>query len=492
MQNIMSFRENFVWGAAAAAYQVEGAWNEDGKGPSVWDMLVEQSGRIHEGHTGQVACDHYHRYKEDVAVMKEIGLKAYRFSVSWPRVMPGGIGAVNQKGLDFYDRLVDTLLAHGVEPWLTIFHWDYPYELFLRGGWLNADSPAWFAEYTRVLVDRLSDRVGHWMTLNEPQCYIGLGHLRTGNEHAPGLNLGMRESLLATHHSLLAHGLGVQVIRARAQKAPIVGWAPVGIAYYPATNSPEDIEAARRGTASVSGDHFWNNRWFADPPILGHYPEEGLRAYAKFLPRFKSADFDLMRQPLDFYGVNIYYGTQVRADADGNPVPVSPSTGHAQTHYAWPSTPEALYWAPRFLGEMYGLPLVVTENGMSGHDWVSLDGRVHDPARIDFLNRYLLALQRAVRDGVDVRGYFQWSLMDNFEWAQGYKHRFGLVHVDYQTQKRTLKDSAHWYGKVIRSNGANLQPVEQGRLIYPENPAIAAQGAFHVQPPVPQAERAIA
>jgi len=457
----MSFRESFVWGAAAAAYQIEGAWDEDGKGPSVWDMLTEQPGRIFEDHTGRVACDHYHRYQEDVALMKEIGLQAYRLSVSWPRVLPEGSGSINRKGLDFYDKLVDELLASGIEPWVTLFHWDYPHALFLRGGWLNPESAGWFADYTRVLVDRLSDRVSHWITLNEPQCYIGLGHLRTGNEHAPGLSLGMTESLIAAHHSLLAHGRAVQVIRAHARTQPIIGWAPVGIAYYPATDSPADIEAARRGTSAVYPDQFWNNRWFGDPPILGSYPEEGLQAYGKWLPRFRSSDFDIIRQPLDFYGVNIYYGTQVKADAEGNPVPVQQPPGHPHTHFAWKSTPEALYWAPKFLGELYNLPLVVTENGMSGHDWVSLDGRVHDPARIDFLNRYLLALQRAARDGVDIRGYFQWSIMDNFEWAQGYKHRFGLIHVDYETQKRTLKDSAYWYRDVIRTNGASLGGIHR-------------------------------
>lgn len=455
----MSFSKNFIWGAAAAAYQIEGAWDEDGKGESVWDMLTRQRGRIWENHNGTVACDHYHRYKEDVQLMSEIGLHAYRLSVSWPRVLPEGTGRVNAAGLSFYDRLVDELLAHKIDPWVTLFHWDYPYDLFLRGGWLNPDSPQWFADYTAAIVDKLSDRVTHWITLNEPQCFIGLGHLAGAHDHAPALKLGMREALVAAHHCLLAHGRSVQTIRARARKAPSIGWAPVGSVFYPATESAADIEAAREVTHSVKGDNFWNNAWFADPAILGHYPEAGLQAYGKNVPAFKAADLEIICQPMDFYGVNIYTGTPVKAGPDGKPLPIWFSPGHPHTHFSWKIVPESLYWGPRFLAERYKLPIVITENGLSCTDNVSLDGRVHDPQRADFLQRYLLALQRAVRDGIDVRGYFHWSIMDNFEWAEGYKHRFGLVHVDYETQRRTLKDSALWYREVIRTNGAILNRV---------------------------------
>ena len=452
----MSFSKNFTWGAAAAAYQIEGTWDAEGKGESVWDMLARQKGRIWENHNANVACDHYHRYREDVRLMAEIGLNAYRFSVSWPRVFPEGTGRVNAAGLAFYDRLVDELLAHKIEPWVTLFHWDYPYDLFLRGGWLNPDSPQWFADYTAVLVDKLSDRVTHWITLNEPQCFIGLGHLAGAHEHAPGLKLGMREALVAAHHCLLAHGRSVQTIRARARKAPSIGWAPVGSVFYPATESAADIEAAREVTHSVKGDNFWNNTWFADPVILGHYPEAGLQAYGKNVPAFKAADMEIICQPMDFYGVNIYTGTPVKAGPDGKPLPIWFPPGHPHTHFSWKIVPESLYWGPRFLAERYKLPIVITENGLSVTDNISLDGRVHDPQRIDFLQRYLLALQRAVRDGIDVRGYFHWSIMDNFEWAEGYKHRFGLVHIDYETQKRTIKESARWYREVIRTNGAAL------------------------------------
>lgn len=449
-----SFPSDFTWGAAAAAYQIEGAWDTDGKAPSVWDMMAEQKGKVWEGHTGRVACDHYQRYRSDVALMKAMGLQAYRLSVCWPRVQPGGTGPVNQAGLDFYDRLVDELLAAGIQPWVTLFHWDYPYELFLRGGWLNSESPHWFASYAEVMVDRLSDRVSNWITLNEPQCFIGMGHL-TG-EHAPGLKLGLAEVLLAGHNALKAHGLAVQVIRGRAQSKPLVGWAPVGCIHHPATDSAADAAATMQAMNQVYHDNLWNNRWWGDPPVYGEYPEEGLRAYGKLAPKIRPGDMETICQPLDFYGCNIYQSTPTRAGKDGLPEVAPYSVGFPHTHFLWRVSPEALYWGPKFLAERYKLPVVITENGLSHSDWVGIDGRVRDGGRIDFLKRYLRELDRAIADGVDVRGYFHWSIMDNFEWAEGYKHRFGLVHVDFETQKRTLKDSAFWYREVIRTNGGAL------------------------------------
>ncbi len=448
------FRDDFVWGAATASYQIEGAADADGKGPSVWDMMCRQPGRIWEGHTGDVACDHYHRSTEDIALMRAIGLQAYRFSVAWPRVQPEGFGAVNAAGLDFYDRLVDALLAAGIQPWVTLFHWDYPLALFHRGGWLNPDSPRWFAEYAGVVVDRLSDRVRHWITLNEPQCFIWFGH-STGM-HAPGMRYRFDEVVLAGHHALLGHGLATQVIRARAKTPPLVGWAPVGVTYHPASDSAADIEAARRLTFANTDRSLWSNSWWADPVVLGGYPEDALRLFGSAAPRFSDGDMAVIRQPIDFYGANIYTGCRVAAGVDGEPRILPVPAGHPQTHFHWNVTPETLYWGARFFHERYGLPLVITENGMSGTDWVSLDGRVHDPQRIDFLTRYLRALGAAVQDGADVRGYFHWSLLDNFEWAEGYKQRFGLVHVDYQTQRRTLKDSALWFRDVIRTRAAGL------------------------------------
>ncbi len=445
----MNFPKDFVWGAATASYQIEGAAYEDGKGLSVWDMMSRHPGKINLGDTGDVACDHYHRYPDDVALMSEIGLQAYRLSISWPRVLPEGVGSVNEKGLDFYSRLVDSLLEKNITPWVTLFHWDFPYSLYCRGGWLNRESADWFADYTAVIVDKLSDRVAHWFTLNEPQCFLGLGH-HVG-EHAPGMQMGFAEVLLAAHHALLAHGRSVQVIRAHAKKAPLIGAAPVGAVSIPNTNSPQDIEAARQWTYSVKAKNCFSNTWFSDPIILGQYPDDGMQLFEAEMPKIKEGDLATMCQPLDFYGINIYWGQFIQALEEGG----SEVVFHKElptTAMGWQVTPEALYWGPRFLYERYKLPIVITENGMANLDYVEADGQVHDPQRIDFLRRYLNEFGRAIADGVDGMGYFQWSLMDNFEWAEGYAKRFGLVHVDYTTQKRTLKDSAHWYKNVIANN----------------------------------------
>ncbi|GHB96676.1 GH1 family beta-glucosidase [Cerasicoccus arenae] len=453
-QSITKFPSHFTWGAAAAAYQIEGAWDSDGKGQSVWDAFTKKKGAVWEGHSGNVACDHYNRYAEDIELMELIGLQAYRLSVSWPRVMPEGVGKVNPRGIEFYDRLVDRLLESNIEPWVTLFHWDYPHELDLKGGWLNPDSPKWFADYTKVVVECLSDRVSNWITLNEPQCFIGLGHLV--GEHAPGMKLSLQKVLQAGHNALLAHGLAVQAIRTNTKQPASIGWAPVGAVHYPHTDSKEDCAAAMAGMHAVYGDNVWNNRWWGDPVVHGFYPEEGLRAYGASAPKVKSGDFDIIKQPIDFYGCNIYSGVPTKAGSNGKPEVVTLPAGSPHTHFLWNRTPEALYWGTKFLAEHYKLPVVVTENGLSCNDWVTLDGQVPDAQRIDFLRRYLLCLEKAIDEGVDVRGYFHWSIMDNFEWAEGYKHRFGLIHVDYETQKRTLKDSAYWYRGVIRSNGASL------------------------------------
>lgn len=450
----MTFPDHFAWGATTSSYQIEGGWDEDGKGLSIWDMYTRQKGRIWENNTGDIACDHYHRVQEDVALMSKIALQAYRFSVSWARIIPDGNGAINQKGLDFYDRLVDELLAKKIEPWVTLFHWDFPYALFLRGGWLNPDSPQWFAKYATAVTKRLSDRVSHWITINEPQCYIGMGYA-TG-EHAPGLRLDIREVLIAVHHCLLAHGRAVMAIRENAVTKPVVGWSPAGMVYHPVSNAPADVKAARKVTLAVYADNLWNNSWWGDPVVFGHYPEEGLRVYGSSVPKYSEADFKVIRQPIDFYGCNIFKSEPIEAGPDGNPRLAALPPGHAHTHYLWNLTPEALYWGPRFLSEHYKLPIVVTENGMSELDMVAHDGKVHDGNRIEFMSRYLLQLRHAIEEGIDVRGYFCWSLMDNFEWNEGYKHRFGLIHIDFETQQRTLKDSALWYRDVITSNGGVL------------------------------------
>jgi beta-glucosidase len=450
----MTFSKTFVWGAATASYQIEGAAREDGKGLSVWDVFCQKPLSIWNNQSGDIACDHYHRYKEDVSLMKQIGLHAYRLSVSWPRVIPEGTGAINPKGLEFYDKLIDELLAAGISPYITFFHWDYPYELYRRGGWLNKDSPDWFAEYVKVVVDKLSDRVKHWITFNEPQVFIDVGH-RSGY-HAPGDKLEFAQVLTAAHNVLLAHGKAVQVIRAHSKVESQAGLALVGIVRIPATESPEDVEAARQAMFSVRASNCWNNTWWAEPVFFGRYPEDGLALFGDDVPAIGDRDMKTICQPLDFFAVNIYSGRRTQAGQDGKPESIPPPVGQAMTTFQTPVMPEALYWGPRFFWERYNLPIIITENGMSNVDWVSLDGKVHDPQRIDYLNRYLLELKKAYKHGAQVLGYFQWSIMDNFEWREGYKERFGLIYVDFPTQKRILKDSAYWYKEVIASNGANL------------------------------------
>jgi beta-glucosidase len=451
----MSFPKDFVWGAATAAYQVEGAATIDGKGLSVWDQFCRKPDAIKDGRSGETACDHYRLYRQDAGLMAELGLGAYRFSIAWPRVIPEGVGAVNRPGLDFYDRLVDELLQKGITPYATLFHWDYPLALHRRGGWLHPDSPAWFADYTKVIVDRLSDRVKHWFTFNENKIFVLHGHFK--GVHAPGNQLGLGDVLQINHQVLLAHGQAVQVIRQTSKQPCQVGMAFAVAPKIPATSDAADIEAARVGTfiprdANPDAEGLW-----ADPAYLGRYPEELSRVFGPDMPLIGPDDWRTIAQPLDFIGLNIYVGEFVKAGPDGAAVPVAVPAGYPRTAYDWPVLPESLYWGPRFYYERYRRPVIISENGLSSLDWVAEDGGVHDPQRIDFTRRYLRKLKKAVKDGVDVRGYFHWSLIDNFEWAEGYRQRFGLVYVDFATQQRTIKDSGYWYRDVIRSNGAELE-----------------------------------
>ena len=454
----MSFRKDFVWGAATASYQVEGAAYEDGKGLNIWDVFCKEDGHVYEHHTGDVACDQYHRYKEDVAIMKELGLKAYRFSVNWARILPEGTGKVNEKGLAYYDNLVNCLIENGIEPYMTLYHWDLPYALHQKGGWLNPQSPEWFYDYAKLMADHFSDRVSHFFTFIVTQCTVGLGYV-TG-EHAPGLKVGPYDYFSIWHNVLKAHGRGVQAIREAAVRPVEIGMAPCGALYYPATDSKEDIEAARKANFSLPEADIravsWDVAFCADPVFLGQYPEDIMKSFGQYFPKNAEKDLELISQPLDFYGQNMYNAVPVRADENGNPVRVDRYPGFPKTAIQWPVTPEVLYWAPKFLYERYQKPFYVTENGMSSHDWVSLDGKVHDASRVDFMHRYLREFKKAAADGVDLRGYFAWSLMDNFEWAYGYSERFGMVYVDYQTQKRTVKDSGLFYKNVIASNGEIL------------------------------------
>ena len=451
------FKENFLWGAATSSYQIEGAVNEDGKGPSIWDMYCKKPGAVYEGQTGDVACDHYHRYKEDVAIMKELGLKAYRFSLSWPRIIPDGTGEINPKGIAFYNNLIDELLLNEITPFITLYHWDMPLALHHQGGWLNSESSAWFENYAKVVVENFSDRVKHFITFNEPQCFVGLSFVN--NRHAPGLKMSLSETIPMSHNVLVAHGKAVKIMRQYGANDIQIGYAPTGTFPYPETETPENIAVARAQTFKIPDDPtdwHWTIGWWSDPAMLGEYPQDGLEKYGQYLPQGWQDDMTVIKQPLDFYAQNVYSGYAIKAGSDGQPVSIKRYDGFPRTANGWSIEPQALKWAAKFLYERYKLPIYITENGMSCHDIISLDGQVHDPNRIDFLNRYLLALREAAGEGADVAGYFVWSLMDNFEWPEGYSERFGLVFVDYTTQKRIIKDSGRWYRSVIENNGANL------------------------------------
>lgn len=451
----MTFPESFTWGVASAAYQIEGASALDGRGPSIWDAFCETPGKVFDGHTGQSACQSYQRLDEDVDLINGLGANGYRFSISWPRLFPAGVGKGNEAGFAYYDRLIDALLERGIVPWVTLYHWDLPLELQKQGGWLDPRSPEWFEQYTRAVVERFSDRVTHWFTLNEPQIFLGLG-LDQGT-HAPGLELSRREVLCATHHVLQAHGRAVLTIREHAKKPPTIGFAPVGNLHTPLTDSVADVESAREATFRVDESGWtFNYSWYCDPVLLGHYPEQGLALFGDDVPALSAKDMDLIHQPLDIFGVNIYTAEVVQADENGHPVSVPHPVGYPMSMFRWALNPRALYFGPKFLQERYGLPVVITENGLASMDWVHADGKVHDSGRIDYLTRYLVELRRACRDGVDIRGYFHWSILDNFEWAEGYAYRFGLIYSDYQTGKRIPKDSYDWYAQVIQTNGEHL------------------------------------
>jgi beta-glucosidase len=477
-----TFPRDFAWGAATAAYQVEGAVREDGRGPSVWDVFSHKPGAVFEGHTGDVACDHYHRYRQDIALMKTLGVSSYRFSVSWTRVLPDGVGTQNPKGLDFYSRLVDELLKAGIAPMCTLFHWDFPQALYARGGWLSRDVAGWFGDYAAVVAEHLGDRVKVWVTQNEPQCFIGMGLL--DGVHAPGDKLTFDKYLVAAHNSMRAHGRAVQARRAHARGNPgdtRIGYVISTQVAQPASGRAEDIEAARWATMSVRDRNQWNNTWWTDPVLLGRYPADGVTLHGKDMPAFPEADLKDIQQPLDFIGLNIYKADTWRATGASTStsgpaassaaasaaasssarapagVQVTTPAGYPRSGVDWqPITPAALYWGPKFFWDRYHLPISITENGLSTRDQIFLDGKVHDPQRVDYMHRALLELRRAMEDGVPVTGYHAWSLLDNFEWADGYKQRFGMVYVDYQTQRRIPKDSFAWYRQVIATHGQSL------------------------------------
>lgn len=448
----MSFRKDFAWGVATASYQIEGAAYEDGKGLSIWDEFTHIDGNIEDKSNADVACDHYHRYKEDVKLMAEMGLKAYRFSISWPRIIPDGTGEVNQKGLDFYSSLVDELIKYGIEPYVTLYHWDLPVALHRKGGWLNPESSSWFENYTSVVAKCFGNRVKNYITFNEPQVFIGLGFSQ--GVHAPGYKIGSKELLQMCHNVLLAHGKSVRALR-KAVDGVNVGLVAASSPGVPV--SENDVEAAREKFFDCGRNHFLfaDSFWF-DPVVFGKYPEKILKECADILPEISDEDMEIISTPIDFLGMNIYSGHLVEKGENGGYKLVQPPAGTPRTAVYWYVIPQSLYWGTKFYYERYKFPVYITENGMSAHDTVSLDGKVHDPNRIDYLNRYLLELKKSADEGTDIRGYFQWSLIDNFEWAKGYNERFGAIYVDFETQQRIIKDSGYWYKEIIESNGEKL------------------------------------
>jgi beta-glucosidase len=440
-----SFPDGFAWGAATAAYQIEGAWNEDGKGESIWDRFCHTAGRIANGDTGDVACDHYHRWREDVGLMRELGLKAYRFSISWPRVLPEGRGQVSPQGLDFYSRLVDELLVASIEPFVTLYHWDLPQALQERGGWPVRSTAEAFVEYADLMSRRLGDRVKHWITLNEPFVSAMVGYLE--GRHAPG-HTDLGEALAAAHHLLLAHGSAVPIVRQN-----VVG-AEVGLALNLSGQTPASPSAADRAAA-------WHrdgvvNRWFLDPLSARGYPADIVAHYGPPMDFVQAGDLEAIAATLDFLGVNYYARAIVRStevpEASNAPRTVSPSA--ERTAMGWEVYPDGLYDILGRLHFDYRFPaFYVTENGAAYHDEVGPDDSVHDPNRVVYLKEHFQAAARAIAAGVPLEGYFVWSLLDNFEWGHGYSKRFGLIYVDYGTQRRVLKSSARWYSRVINANG---------------------------------------
>ncbi len=434
------FKDDFLWGAASASAQIEGGYHSDGRTDSIWD--VASAKKIKNGENCHVACDHYHHYKEDVAMMAKMGLKSYRFSISWSRVIPEE-GKVNQKGIQFYSDLVDELLAAGIEPLVTIYHWDLPVWLYEKGGWKSQKIANYFTEYTKVIVEALSDRVTYWLTMNEPQCFIMNGYMQ--GMHAPFKRDYLSLSKL-TRNCMFAHGDAVKVIRKYATKTPKVGIAMAAGSFAPEYETPELIEEARRKSME-EGIGLMNNRWWMDPILAG----KPVTAYGIY--HSKQKDMERICQPLDFVGLNCYEPFNHAAWGGDGPA----ATGAAKTSMGWTVDGRTLYWTPKFVYERYHLPIMITENGMADNDFECLDGEVHDPQRIDFMHRYLSQLKRAAEEGIPVIGYQHWSVMDNFEWAEGYDPRFGLIYIDYPTGKRIMKDSAMEYKKIIESNGSNIE-----------------------------------
>ena len=445
------FPDNFLWGTATSAYQIEGSPTADGAGRSIWHRFSHTPDNTFLDQTGDVACDHYRRYRDDVAIMGELGLNAYRFSIAWGRIFPTGTGKVNKKGIDFYSRLVDALLEKGIKPNATLYHWDLPEALDDRGGWLNRDIAEWFSDYATTMWDALGDRVEMWSTLNEPWVVTDGGYLH--GVLAPG-HANPFETAIASHNLMRSHGMAVQ--RFRTSKAAKKG--KIGIAInlepkYPASESAEDLEATRRADAYM-------NRQYLDPIFLGHYPKEMREIFGEAWPDWPDEDMRLIKQPIDFLGINYYTRGVVRYHRELLPVQVErmPQPQSITTQTDWEVFPAAFTRILLWVKERYGNPAIyITENGAAFYDPPQpIDGKVEDPLRVEYYRQHLRAAHDAMKKGVDLRGYFAWSLLDNYEWALGYSKRFGLVHIDYETQKRTIKSSGRYYASVIASKGAIL------------------------------------
>jgi beta-glucosidase len=439
MSDTPTFPRDFVWGAATASYQIEGAANEDGRGESVWDRFAATPGKVRNGDSGAVACDFYHRYPDDIQLMRELGIDAFRFSIAWPRVLPEGRGTVNTKGLDFYDRLVDELLANGITPFATLFHWDTPQVLDEEGGWPSRGIIEPFCEYVEAVSARLGDRVQNWITHNEPWVVAWVGH--GWGHHAPG-RTSDEEALAAAHHLLLSHGRAVEILRRNSPDAAV--GITLNLDYvYAASNDPADGAAVRW----VDGLH---NRWFLDPIFKGKYPEDMLEAWSERMPEIHDGDLETISAPIDFLGVNNYTSPLVAADESGGRSQIVRRADVDRTDMGWEVVPDGLHDLLVRLDREYGPPAIyVTENGCAYADVRGHDGQVEDPERQAYLDAYIGAAGRAIAAGVPLRGYFTWSMLDNFEWAWGYWKRFGLVYIDYHTLERVPKGSFYWYRDYI-------------------------------------------
>lgn len=447
MGQILKFPENFLWGTATSSYQIEGGIHEDGRVESIWDRFSHVPGKIYQNQNGDVACDHYHRYEEDVKLMAQLGLKAYRFSLAWPRILPDG-KTYNQKGIDFYKRLIEQLLQNKIEPFVTLYHWDLPQTLEEKNGWINKDTSKYFADYAEIVAKELQDYAKYFFTFNEMMYIVQLGYKE--GHHAPGRRENQKTVNQVKHNLLLAHGMGINAIKSVNTKLK-AGIVHAIDSVLPADNDPETIQ-------SVKKLFHQKNTVIFDTIFYGKYTQEALQQFGNDAPDYTEDELKIIGTPIDIFGLNLYSGTPIRLTPTKECEPVPYPDKAPRTYYGWTIVPESMYWAVRYIQELYPIKeFYITENGASFNDQVTPTGRVIDNNRIDYLKNYLIYLYKAIKEGYKVNGYFVWSLIDNFEWAEGYKHRFGLIYIDYENnQKRIIKESGYWYKKVIMNNGIEI------------------------------------